>query len=117
MAIFKDIEAAVVVEGRDLAEYQDDEGSTTDTITKYVEVVSGASFSVRYKHSQQFLKNHKSCGVQYKVEIDGKSVGKTVLHGGALSGSTSVKYSEVRGQQMQQEFRFSNLEIGKTSLA
>ena len=108
------IEVTVAVDGQNLQEYGDDaEETVPNTVTKYIEAASGAHFSVKYGHTQDFLKQHEIEGVIYKIKIDGITMRRPVLDGTNHSGEVHGKYSQVRGVDMFQGFRFSDIKIGK----
>ncbi|KAG9551951.1 hypothetical protein KCU71_g14152, partial [Aureobasidium melanogenum] len=67
------VEITVVVDGKDLHEYQDsDTANKEDTVTKYIEAVDGASFAVKIKVIKDFkFKGDLLC---VQVHIDGTLV-------------------------------------------
>lgn len=70
------VSARVIVNGTPLLEFDDDDdagdgdnNSTANSITKYVEVTSGQSFSIQYRMEPAFIPKHDFCVTIY---IDGK---------------------------------------------
>ncbi|KAG9736997.1 hypothetical protein KCU73_g10112, partial [Aureobasidium melanogenum] len=72
------VEIAVVVDGRDLHEYQDsDTANKEDTVTKYIEAVDGANFAVKIKVTKDF--EFKGDFLCTQVRIDGTLVSYTAI--------------------------------------
>ena len=81
MAILKGLEAAVVVNGHELIEYEDDgsdEPGASNTVTKYVEAVSGAEFEVILSCMPSFTPYCPS--VSFAVSVDGERVNGALLY-------------------------------------
>lgn len=94
MAILHDVEVTISAKGKRLKEYDDDaeEPSPSNTATKYIEALTGASFQVHYtiKPALQF----KSSGIVIRIEIDGEHMDSDVLiRGQHLKETNRVCYS------------------------
>ncbi|THW64471.1 hypothetical protein D6D19_09493 [Aureobasidium pullulans] len=67
------VEITVVVDGEDLHEYQDtDMEDEEDTITKYVEAVTDATFAIKIKGSKRVT--YKGDCLSFHVSVDGSSI-------------------------------------------
>ena len=71
MAILQGIEAKIVVDGRPLPEYEDDEEDIQNakTVVKYVEATTGSQFGLDLSASESF--KFTSNGISFKIIIDG----------------------------------------------
>ena len=78
LSTYPDLQVNVYVDGKSLQEYDDDEHPpTSDTVTKYMEAVSGAAFEIQYVHSQR---TPSKLGVGFILYVDGKAVGNMVFN-------------------------------------
>ena len=79
MAILKDIEVTVEVEGSSLHEYDDDESGNgyPASITKYVEAISGKAFSIKVYVSKSY--NMTSDALIFYIYLDGKYQSNVLL--------------------------------------
>lgn len=73
------LKASIVVDSKDLQEYDDDEDEAAEpnNVTKYVEAISNATFEIRLCISPPFP--HSTHDIQVYVYLDSKSVRHTVL--------------------------------------
>ena len=74
MAILKEIEVAIVVNGQELKEYDDEDASNDDqnSVSKYVEATSGAEFQI--VTSAPIWYDFSSDAVLMKIYLDGAYV-------------------------------------------
>ncbi|THX60033.1 hypothetical protein D6D06_01596 [Aureobasidium pullulans] len=105
------VEITVVVDGEDLHEYQDtDMEDEENTVTKYVEAVTGANFAIKACVSQQF-KYEGDC-LNIRVAVDGLFVSSPLIEPGDTSKiSTSLVDGVIVGDENIRKLRFSELEI------
>lgn len=110
--------AEVVVDAQPLREFDADdvnEGARSKVITKYVEAISDAYFGVRYTIPKDLS---GACGVHSNLRLDGKSI-CSVNHSHEQITNCDVTncldtfYSTVDGARYEQQFRFSQLQIGQ----
>lgn len=114
MAILKGITVAVTVNGQDLTEHEaeesaDDQGTASDSLTRYIEATAGANFALRLGAPSP---NPYGCqGVSFATYVDGVQVQivdmihcKTYL----LEGHLRAR----QGNWTVQKFRFQNLLLG-----
>ncbi|THY27019.1 hypothetical protein D6D00_05256 [Aureobasidium pullulans] len=102
------VEITVVVDGEDLHEYQDtDMEDEENTVTKYVEAVTGANFAIKACVSQYFKYEGDCLGI--RVEVDGLFVSSPLFkpHG----RSTFLADGVFVGDENIRKLRFSKLEI------
>jgi hypothetical protein len=91
----------------------DDEKSTDDTVTKYVEAKSGADFALSFQVTPPWPKQ----SILFQIHLDGKYARGTFAQQRDWIG-TSCKFiiggsaSSKNGQWYQQNFCFSDLSIG-----
>lgn len=78
MAILRDFEVQMVVDGVTANEYEDDDETTPApyTITKYVEAISGARFGVQFALNPNYEFTLEDC-VTIRVRVDGAEVDGT----------------------------------------
>jgi hypothetical protein len=118
MAIHPDhpgLVAEVVVNGQALREYDDDGQPQLRTVTKYVEAVSDARFSVRYTIPKGLT---GVCGVRSNLMIDGRNArSQTTPHHRIEECKVTEHLKSLityhGGASYSQDFRFSQLHIGK----
>ena len=119
MAILKGLNVTICVNKKPLQEYADnDEEQLPDTITKYIEAVSGAKFEVCAQYEPTFESKAPCSGAVFVTLLDGKMVENMPLehskHIGKLAytyGSCSLK----QGKWMLERFRFSEILISTRS--
>jgi hypothetical protein len=113
------LEVAITVDNQPLREYDDDnhEDPTSNTITKYVEAKTGASFAVTVNFKPSFSAAH---GVLIRISVDGEPLFRWHLARKSLS-SRSLKGDCIRWQEngkwVEQKLCFSELNIGNYSKA
>ncbi|CAD0109022.1 unnamed protein product, partial [Aureobasidium uvarum] len=72
------IEITVVVDGKDLHEYQDsDMDDEADTVTRYVEAVDGANFAIKIKATGD--NRFKGDYLSFMVEVDGSWIDEPLI--------------------------------------
>ncbi|KAJ4339710.1 hypothetical protein N0V95_007704 [Ascochyta clinopodiicola] len=101
-------------------EYEDEDTTTTpneifdDSATKYLEVPSGAEFSVRWLLKPPF---EPTAAIHATVMLDGFFLNAPVRETADKDNIRGYKYAKTTskegGQDFTQSFRFSELEIGK----
>jgi hypothetical protein len=108
------LEAEVVVDGKPLREYNDSDPSPPKTVSKYVEVTSGAEFEIRYRFRAPFPRNRT---VSMKVTVDGREMDEPLIPPRDLfdkKGHTSAGPISTNGEQFSvQRFCFSDLETSE----
>jgi hypothetical protein len=79
MAIHPDhpgLTVAFAVEGSVVKEYDDDQPATPNTVTRYVEAVSDATFAIKYRLTDPFPIEY---GVKIEVRLDGQKVSSWII--------------------------------------
>ena len=120
MAWKKEIEVKVLVNGCATQEYEDEdeEAQGPNTVTKFIEAVSGAEFEVQYemKPSFQFPSQH----LVLELSIDGKVLDNAVLSKREPAANTSVWRGSLRGLMRShgvrwslERFRFSDIKMSQ----
>lgn len=103
-----------VVDGSVVNEYDDDQPATPNTVTKYVEAVSDATFAIKYRFTDPF---HIEYGVRIKICLDGKKVSGSIHRKEDIWKSVDQwcngAHSRVSGKSFEQKFRFSQFAAGK----
>ncbi|MCJ1256978.1 hypothetical protein MMC24_004803 [Lignoscripta atroalba] len=95
MAILKGLEAAVVVNGHELIEYEDDgsdEPGASNTVTKYVEAVSGAEFEVILSSENQINNRHED------IKAHVAKLGEILIKARRVKRRCSVAYSNSKSK-------------------
>ncbi len=124
MAILKGIEASVIIDGKALTEYDDedtiDESSDhTSEVSKYIEAVSDAEFSI----SITVPKTYKfgANALAFKLSIDGVSVTTELCREAKLNNLRKDWHQTIAGSRVKngeewylRPFRFDNIQIGET---
>lgn len=120
MVLEKAIKVEVLVNGSAAQEYNgdDDESNGPNTVTKYIEALSGAEFEVHYE-----LKPFWNFGCQHLVfvlSIDGKSIDSSVSSKEGRDGNAPRRTGSFRGIQKShgetcliERFRFSDIKISQ----
>lgn len=114
------ISANLQVNGRDLPEYdandEDLERPPMATVTKYVEIESGANFAVKVHRTTEF--KHPNYSIECDVYLDGNLAYEIVLkptqqaHDEIIEGITSFEH----GQYVLRRFAFADLHTGELML-
>ncbi|KAF1850027.1 uncharacterized protein K460DRAFT_326501 [Cucurbitaria berberidis CBS 394.84] len=115
MAVLDDVpglKAEVIVDGRPLREYDDDEETSSKAVTKYVEAQSGAEFAIRSVFSAPFPLQY---GVEMKVSVDGDIYRRTYkcpdeLYREGGHNQKGISYQE-DGNWVRRYYRFTALSI------
>lgn len=79
MAILRDVEVTISAKGSTLPEYDDDaeELGPSNTVTKYIEALTGADFQIDYRIKPTF--QMISTGIAIRIYIDGEYMDSHVL--------------------------------------
>lgn len=112
------LEIALRVDGQDLREYDrmEDEGAGEDSnptvVTRYVEAISGANFSVEFRPTGAFRWPHNE--LELCVHLDGVWATGKVYHpraatGGHSNKSVSGANAYENGQYVFRNFAFADL--------
>lgn len=115
-----DISCSVVVDGKPLLAYADDNTKNEDNeTTRYVEVATGQSYKIEYSIGPDF-ETH-SYGVAVYLIIDGEEVDKRIHHPqdvefGHTSTFTNVVYN-IGNRYCAATFKFGNVDIGARSMS
>jgi hypothetical protein len=119
MAILKPFECTVEVGSVPLDEYEDEDteqAHTTTSLTKYVEAISGANFSLKLTIQPGWTM--KADYIAWYLDLDGKSNGGGVVRSESYDGSRSHT-SMLRGvpsgagdDWTERKFRFADIIIG-----
>jgi len=124
MVLKKVIEVKVLVNGSAAQEYDgdDDESNGPNTVTKYIEALSGAEFEVHYeaKPSFRFPCQH----LEFNISIDGKVLDNRIISKERPDGSTPSRKGSLTGIKTShgetrsiRKFRFSDINTSQfTSL-
>jgi hypothetical protein len=106
------VEITVVVNGEDLHEYQDtDMEDEENTVTKYVEAVTGANFAIKITMPKGFAFGG-DC-LSFRVKVDGLFAKSPLIGPGDTSEiSTFLVDGVTVGDENIRKLRFSELEIG-----
>ena len=125
MAILKGIEAAVIIDGKALTEYDDEDtgdgGSDhTSEVSKYIEAVSDGEFSmgITVPKSYNFVGN----ALSFKLSLDGIRVQTRLCQEATLKNLRKDWHRTIAGSKVKngegwylRPFRFADIKIGETS--
>lgn len=111
------IEAYVECDRAHLQEFDEDDGETTTTVTKYIEAKSAAEFAVQVEVHRPFPRY----AMIFKLYIDGNSVRSRIIGDRQyqrVRGSVKREFNTtvtkiVDGQRTLRKFCFSELQIGE----
>lgn len=110
------LRAEILVDGRPLPEYEDDEAEL-NTVTTYIEASSDKEFALRWDFAHPFPEQY---GVEMRVSIDGadyriniKEADKLYKRGGHTK--TGVGHKK-RSQCFRRNYRFTALNIGQAQM-
>jgi hypothetical protein len=119
MAILKPFECAVEVDGVALEEYEDEDteqANTTTSLTKYVEAISAANFSIKFTIQPGWTM--KADYITWSIFLDGTPATGGVVPSEIYNGDRSVT-SEISGINTGagvnwtiRKFRFADITIG-----
>lgn len=121
MAVLKDAEAVVVINGQEVAEYEDngtrdyypDDTVSSGTVNRYVEVTAGGNFELKFEAKANSFNGYN--GLQFWVHIDGIQVDNARLRPqetGVIQGVR--RYGN--GTWVIQKFQFASLLLGQYSI-
>lgn len=112
------LKVEVIVDDEPLKEYDDEQPAPPKTVSKYVEAKSDARFRICYSFTPPFP---NSRAILVRLFVDG-IVMRTIYHHGACLGEKLFKNHHILfsqsfadGKWFEQDFRFSQLVIGKKS--
>lgn len=122
MAWKKAIEVKVVVNGTPAQEYDDDDQETIahNTVTKYIEAISGAEFEVQFelKRSYRFPSQH----LVFQISVDGRVLDNSVVskeefaeRGQAWVGSLKGIMRSHGETWSLERFRFSEIKTSQST--
>ena len=126
MAIIKGIEASVIIDGRALTEYDDgdagDGGSDhTSKVSKYIEAVSDAEFSISITVPKSY--KFEANALCFEPSLDGVRVKGYLCLKSELKSLHKDWHETIPGSKVKngeewylRPFKFSDIKIGKTSL-
>lgn len=111
------LKAHVKVNGVRTEEYvNEEEEDTGNTGVRYIEAISGATFSVHWKFSRTF--KHKNRDIHGSVYVDGKYAGSNIATAEQLRSPSGYNWkvrhtrSYEGGQHVIREMLFSAIDIG-----
>ena len=110
------LEVRFYIKGFRAKEYDDDKPALPNTVTKYVEAISGARFKIKHTFTNPFPSIY---GIKKVYYLDGKLVDSSVSLPSNLfikAHTCSGAYSRISRQSFNQKFCFSPLATGKSAL-
>lgn len=115
MAILKKLEIEVVVDGKPLTEYEDndDEDRNSDTVVRYIESTTGSQFSLKACALESF--KFTSEAVTFRVYLDGHNAATLMVEKdliGFPSILEGVSQQTDQGWQVK-PFIFSDIKYGR----
>lgn len=120
LGAYPNIEVQIVCNGAPLKEYDDDdeESAEPNTVTKYVEVVSGAEFQIQHDIMVPWPRHE----ILFECTIDKQNIGGNLIKKRRYQGriyryTKNGALSYKKGQWSTQRFHFAELLIGKLFLA
>ena len=126
MAILKGIKASVVINGKALTEYDDedilDESSDhTSEVSKYIEAVSDAEFGIRITVPRSY--NFTGNALALRISLDGVKVRTYVCRKAELKNRRQDWHETITGSQVKngeqwclRPFKFDAINMGETSI-
>ena len=126
MAILKGIEISVVVDGKALTEYDDEDAANENSdhpsgVSKYIEAVPDAEFSIDITMSQSY--DLTADGLSFRLSLDGVSVRNRICRKAMLKRLRKDWRDNIAGSPMKngdkcylRPFKFNDIKIGKTIL-
>lgn len=119
MAIIKGMHGVcveVAVNGVALQEYDDDEDSELDSVTKYIPANTGACFEIRWRFDRTF--KHIQHPICLQVHVDGKYADAAIVSADKMP-TTPLTPNKIEGRRSKagndwfiEKFTFSGLVIG-----
>ena len=125
MAILKGIEASIIIGGKALTEYDDEDtgdgGSDhTSEVSKYIEAVSGAEFSISITVPKSY--KFKANALSFRLILDGVWVKSRFCREATLKNLRTDWHTTTAGSNVKNDegwylrpFRFDDIKIGETS--
>ena len=126
MAILKGIEASVVIDGKALTEYDNEDTideifDHTSELSKYIEAVSEAEFGIDITVPQSY--NIKADALVFKLSLDGIWVRTLFCRKSKFKSRRRDWHNTMAGSKVKngkewylRAFKFNDIKIGKTSL-
>ena len=126
MAILKGIDVSVVIHGKPLTEYDDEDAADRNSehpseVSKYIEVVSDAEFRINIIMSQSY--DLTADGLSFRLSLDGVSVRNRLCRKAKLKRLRKDWHDNIAGSYMKngeewylRPFKFNDIKIGKTIL-
>ena len=126
MAILKGIEVSVVIDGKALTEYDDEDIADEDSdytskVSRYVEAVSDAEFSISITVPQSY--EFAADAIALRLSLDGVWVKIALCRRAKLKRLRGDWHSNIAGSDVKngeewylRPFRFDDIKIGKTVL-
>ena len=126
MAILKGIEVSVVIDGKALAEYDDEDIADQSPehpseVSKYIEAVSDAEFSIDFTVPQFY--EFTADALAFKFILDGVTVRNSVCRKAKLKRLRKDWHENIAGSKVKngegwclRPFKFNDIKIGKTRL-
>ena len=126
MAILKGIEVSVVIAGKALTEYDDEDTADQSPehpseVSKYIEAVSDAEFSIDITVPQSY--EFRADAVAFKLTLDGVFVTNALCRKAKLKRLCKDWHENIAGSEVKdgeqwylRPFKFNDIEIGKTRL-
>ena len=126
MAILKGIEVSVVIDGKALTEYDDEDTADespehASEVSKYVKAVSDAEFSIAITVPQSYDFTPKD--LAFGLSLDGVSVRNRLWRKAKHKSPNEDWYENIAGSKVKngeewylRPFKFNDVKIGKTKL-
>ena len=125
MAILKGIEASVIIDGKALTEYDDEDARDeisdyTREVSKYIEAVSDAEFSIGFTVPKSY--NFGGDALSFKINLDGVCIRSIVCREAKLKNLRKDWHVIIAGHQVKngeewylRPFKFKDIKISKTN--
>ena len=125
MAILNGVEASVVIDGKALIEYDDedtaDDGSDhTSEVSKYIEAVSDAEFSIGITVPKSY--SFKADALSFRLSLDGVRVDSSLCRKAKLKSLRKDWHDTIAGSKVKngnewylRPFKFNDIKIGETN--
>ena len=112
------LKANIVVSGKELQEYDDDEDEAAkpNTVTKYIEAISNASFEIRWYISSPFP--HSTHDIRVSVYLDGNLIEEVISPQDRISRPFHTlrgTHTLEEGRWFEHKFCFSEICTGRSS--
>lgn len=125
MAILKGLEASVIIDGKALTEYDDEDAldespDQTSEVSKFIEAVSGAEFSISITMPKSY--NFVGNAISFELSLDGVRVWVCVCREARYKELREDWHVTIAGPQVKKgeewylrPFKFNDIKIGKTN--